>query len=254
MEDPWSNAWSESEQPPSTQLSNDTPWVLTSPAAVLDESDIAGYEEEEREDAHHDAQLPSWPTGQPSWRSDAATFWPDTSHVSPLDGWRSIGGSHSGIPESSHVSQTAEDIPGDEEEKEEDEEPEVVLSPKQAAFESPAASPSSPVAEESDSRLDEGLARIPAGLLEQPVPTPDPFGTFETGISPHSPEDDLEEAWPNSFQAAESIGEKEQTWDAVWKAPANAEDDEWAVAREEKRKRDRRVVSTSTFKHPRSCL
>ncbi|THH10365.1 hypothetical protein EW145_g1395 [Phellinidium pouzarii] len=81
-----------------------------------------------------------------------------------------------------------------------------------------------------------------------PPQSPDPFGSFETGIASlptASSFTDGEDVWTSPVPAFEAADADSNAWGSAWRSSAQAEEaeDEWTIAREEKLRRDHSVFT-----------
>ena len=249
MEDVWANAWSQPEEdvahtvPPKTRLNDLPSWSLSSGATVKDEEADVG--------------VPSWTSGEVDWAEPTgqASLWSSTSVSEDL----ALG---------THGWDTNVDLnPHAELATEEDEEDEKSVRPSKIADDvveteervsrvsTPESSKTvtSPDHADSDSpsmEIPPSLPLAPSSGLEQPEGSnPDTtFGSYEDGLSSVVPVlNEGESAWTSpKFGVPDP---EEDAWGSAWQTPEMIEDtdeapkDEWTIAREQKEKRDRTVVS-----------
>lgn len=259
MDNPWANGWNEDHPKPETEPEPEpvkSTWVPSHNAHSSSLGDIS---------QEADISVPSWSTpteikwAEPSetggsiWSSEQAdaTLDNDPGH---LDAWGST--SYKGITLSRTPSPQVED--------EENSEEEDVAAPSVSTSERREPTPpiSSPIHEititppaqpQADESIPETTLHVPPAILP---PSPDAFGTFEVGIPSAAGED--EDPWSNSAPSFPPDAGQVDTgevdhWGSAWHEPKTTGDgdsdgkeklpDEWEIARQQKERMDRQVVS-----------
>lgn len=256
MDDLYGNAWSQPDEQQvkskalkssSASGSGGEPWGLGASGPKDDEADVG---------------QPSWSTGAVSWNepSGEASLWTaGASHAADelSYDWGAPSDSNFSLqatsPFEAHVSPRLDTSEADEEvTKETEDSGAVVQAPSEPS--SPEVAPAILIG--SPKERDEAPLQLPSEALAFPSTpdSPDPFGSFETGLHdsaavPGSLEAD--ESW-SSAVAFDSAADDREAWGSAWEAPKDESEvvpdvpkDEWELAKEHKLKRDRTVVCTS---------
>ncbi|EJD07640.1 uncharacterized protein FOMMEDRAFT_143962 [Fomitiporia mediterranea MF3/22] len=248
MDDVWTNAWSQPEEdvahnvPTKPKLHGVPPWSFPSSAA--------GKEEEA------DVGMPSWSTGELNWTEPTgqASLWSSTSVVDDIalsmDGWRTssdmkpesarndehtetVGSADSvGNEESSNATPSAEE---QELRSETPDSLETATLPVHSEP-SPSVTEKSPIVPQSDLPVSEVLDNS------------DNFGSFVDGLASVSTSfDESNVTWGSPAPTFNDPDATHDAWGSAWNTPDLGDTqeeepkDEWAIASEQKAKRDRTV-------------
>ncbi|KZT43134.1 hypothetical protein SISSUDRAFT_1040577 [Sistotremastrum suecicum HHB10207 ss-3] len=254
MDDLWGNAWTNDSEQPKPTAPTTSSGASSSPLNTLPQWNF------QPSDALHDSEvdvgISSWnPLGGSGikWEDDAE---PDTVpsftwKPTRTDTW------------SSHESETEPQAEAEAEPEFEDAE-EVSKAASERTSSPPPILPTpprSPIPDLPPARTSPppSTEGTPTTTFTAPLapPSPDPFGSFETGtpydphITSHSEEDDDDEKWPAAPRHFDDVDDVEVVWSAgtVHTDHTEVEEDEWTKAQEEQMMRDRRVVRSISSSH-----
>jgi hypothetical protein len=228
MDNPWANGWSDEPEKPTF---NDPEQNISTPswtALHAHSSSLGGQEP--------DLSAPSWSTGAGmTWAEPSQTqgsLWSQTTDSGHLDAWGSS--TYEGIT----LGRLTPELPSPQENNNREESPPVSPVPREDTPPVP-----SPVQE-----ITITPPRTPSLTTQSPYwpPSPDVFGSFETGIDAESTGD----PWSSLVSAFPPDTEEVDQWGSAWTAPRVEEEtvekvlpDEWEVARQRKENMDHQVVS-----------
>ncbi|KAI5121631.1 hypothetical protein M0805_001160 [Coniferiporia weirii] len=252
MDDVWGNAWSQSEEhlpgtdaPSKLKVDDVSPpdWSFPLASSKHEETDVG---------------LPSWSTGGLNWTEPTGqtSLWSDATAAEDLEletsGWGASSGMKleigSELDARTRVDSPVASIPPDEDEHYD------VPTPEKGSIRSltpgPAEADVPPTvnAEETES-LHTDSGPVSTATAPSPPQSPDPFGSFEAGLVSVPTVSSLaegEESWVSPVPVFDDIGTGDDAWGSSWENAAQTESDEspkdeWAIAQEEKRRRDRSV-------------